>query len=116
MGVTVCPIAVVAAPVEVVWANLVQWERYSEWADVQVERIEPEGPASVGQTIYFTGMVLHFTFKTGEFVSLSTHLLSKGFGDAVYYQTPFCFQSVANSERSRRTMFDVSNGPGQRVA
>lgn len=46
MGLSVCPIAVVSAPVVVVWANLVQWERYSEWADVQVERIEPEGAAT----------------------------------------------------------------------
>ena len=55
MGLTVCPAAVVAAPVEVVWGNLVQWERYSEWADVQAERSEPEGPATVGQTISFAG-------------------------------------------------------------
>ncbi len=66
MGLSVCPAAVVAAPVEVVWGNLVQWERYSEWADVQVERVEPEGPATAGQTIYFTGMGLHFTFKVEE--------------------------------------------------
>ena len=66
MGLTVCPAAIVAAPVEVVWGNLVQWERYSEWADVQVERLEPEGPASVGQTITFTGMALHFIFKVEE--------------------------------------------------
>ena len=70
MGLTVCPSAIVAAPVEVVWENLVQWERYSEWADVQVERSEPEGPATVGQTIYFGGKVLgrtlHFTFKVEE--------------------------------------------------
>ena len=70
MGLTVCPAAVVAAPVEVVWGNLVQWERYSEWADVQVERSEPEGPATVGQTIYFTGKAfgrtLHFIFKVEE--------------------------------------------------
>ena len=66
MSLTVCPAAVVVAPVEVVWENLVQWERYSEWADVQVERLEPEGPATVGQTIYFTGMALHFTFKVEE--------------------------------------------------
>ncbi len=67
MGLTVCPAAVVAAPVELVWANLVQWGRYSDWADVQVERAEPESPASVGQTIYFAGKVfgrtLRFTFK-----------------------------------------------------
>jgi hypothetical protein len=68
MGLTVCPVAIVAAPVEVVWANLVPWERYLEWADVQVERAEPKGPASVGQTIEFAGKGLsrhlgRFTFK-----------------------------------------------------
>jgi hypothetical protein len=70
MGLTVCPAAVVAAPVEVVWGNLVQWERYSEWADVHVERSEPEGPATVGQTIYFAGKAFgrtwHFVFKVEE--------------------------------------------------
>ena len=70
MGLSVCPAAVVAAPVEVVWANLVQWERYSEWAAVQVERREPAGPATSGQTIYFTGKGLarawHFRFQLEE--------------------------------------------------
>jgi hypothetical protein len=70
MGLSVCPAAVVAAPVEVVWENLVQWERYADWADVQVERREPEGPITVGQTIYFTGKALgrtwHFIFKVEE--------------------------------------------------
>ena len=60
MGLTVCPAAVVAAPVEVVWENLVHWERYSEWFDrsLQVERIEPDGPATVGQTISFSGKAI----------------------------------------------------------
>ena len=81
MGLTVCPAAVVAAPVEVVWGNLVQWERYSEWFDrsVQVERSEPEGPASAGQTICFAGKVLgrslRFTFKIEE-VNPEKHQLS----------------------------------------
>jgi hypothetical protein len=70
MGLTVCPTAIVTAPVEVVWENLVQWERYADWADVQVERSEPEGPATVGQTISFTGKALgrtwHFIFKVEE--------------------------------------------------
>ena len=70
MGLSVCPAAVVAAPVEVVWANLVEWERYAEWADVQAERVEPEGPATAGQTIYFAGKALgrtlHFTFRVEE--------------------------------------------------
>ncbi len=67
MSLSVCPAAVVAAPVELVWANLVQWERYLDWADVQVERAEPEGPARAGQTIDFAGKgiarSLRFTFK-----------------------------------------------------
>ncbi|MGB8648453.1 MAG: SRPBCC family protein [Anaerolineae bacterium] len=67
---TVCPTAVVAAPLELVWANLVQWERYSDWADVHPEQLEPKGPATVGQTVYFTGQVLgrnlHFSFKVEE--------------------------------------------------
>ena len=72
MGLTVCPAAEVAAPVEVVWENLVQWERYSEWFDrsLHAERIEPEGPATVGQTISFGGRALgrtwHFIFKVEE--------------------------------------------------
>ena len=81
MGVSVCPAAVVAAPVGVVWENLVQWERYLEWADVQVERCEPEGSASVGQTITFGGTVLgrtlhflHFIFKVDE-VNPDSHQL-----------------------------------------
>ena len=71
MSLSVCPVAVVAAPVEVVWANLVEWERYADWADVQVDRLEPDGPAAVGQTITFKGAALgrtwHFTFKVEEF-------------------------------------------------
>lgn len=70
MGLTVCPAAVVAAPVELVWENLIQWDRFSAWTDVQVERLEPEGPATAGQTIYFSGKALgrtlRFTFKVEE--------------------------------------------------
>jgi hypothetical protein len=78
MGLTVCPAAIVAAPVEVVWGNLVQWEHYSEWADVQVERSEPEGPATVSQTISFAGKAfgrtLHFIFPQAGGVGSSKHL------------------------------------------
>jgi hypothetical protein len=39
-------------------------------ADIQVERSEPEGPATVGQTTYFAGKAfgrtLHFIFKVEE--------------------------------------------------
>ncbi len=63
MGLNVCPAAVVAAPVEVVWQNLIQWERYTDWADVYPERMEPEGPATVGQSISFAGKVLGRTLR-----------------------------------------------------
>ena len=63
MGLTVCPVAVVAAPIEIVWENLTEWERYADWADVQVERLEPNGPATVGQTISFTGKALGRTWR-----------------------------------------------------
>jgi hypothetical protein len=53
MGVSVCPAAIVAAPVELVWANLVQWERYYEWAGVRVASLEPDGQATAGQTVIF---------------------------------------------------------------
>lgn len=78
MSLSVCPAAVIAAPVEVVWENLVQWEHYSEWADVQVESAEPEGPAIAGQTITFAGKAfgrtLRFIFKI-EAVNPEKHQL-----------------------------------------
>lgn len=78
MGFTVCPATIVAAPVEVVWEHLVHWERYAEWADVQVARSEPAGPATAGQTISFTGKALgrtwHFLFKV-EAVNHERHQL-----------------------------------------
>ena len=63
MGFTVCPAAVIAAPVQVVWANLVHWERYADWADVQGERLEPVGPITVGQNVYFAGTALARTLR-----------------------------------------------------
>ncbi len=63
MGLTVCPTAIVAAPLAVVWGNLVQWERYAGWADVQPERVEPAGPAAAGQTIHFAGKALGLTMR-----------------------------------------------------
>jgi len=74
MGLSVCPVATVAAPVEVVWANITEWERYFEWGGVRVERLEPEGPAAAGQTVHFTGMGLPFTFKV-EAVDPARHQL-----------------------------------------
>ena len=67
MGLSVCPTAIIAAPVELVWANLVQWERYYDWAGVRVASLEPDGPATAGQTIVFGGKVLGRTLRfTGK--------------------------------------------------
>ena len=67
MGLTVCPSAIVAAPVELVWENLVQWERYSEWfsADLQVERSEPERKNYFSASPCLSYMV-HRIFSSGS--------------------------------------------------
>jgi uncharacterized protein YndB with AHSA1/START domain len=52
MPVSVCPAAIVAAPVEDVWELLAQPATYEEWADAHIERVVPEGPAVEGQEIH----------------------------------------------------------------
>jgi len=52
MGFTLCPAAVVAAPVESVWELLSEPTLYDEWWDACTERIVPEGKASSGQMLY----------------------------------------------------------------
>ncbi len=52
MGFTMCPVAVVAAPVESVWELLSEPTLYDEWWDACTERIVPEEKASPGQVIY----------------------------------------------------------------
>ena len=52
MPISVCPAAIVAAPVEDVWELLAQPSRYKEWADFHTESIVPGGPTVEGQTIY----------------------------------------------------------------
>lgn len=52
MGVSVCPAANVAAPVEEVWELLMHPARYDdEWWDIQIEQVTPEGPVTAGQVI-----------------------------------------------------------------
>ena len=52
MGFTVCPAAVVAAPVENVWELLSEPTLYDLWWDATTERIVPEGKAVPGQVLY----------------------------------------------------------------
>jgi hypothetical protein len=50
MVLNVCPADTVRAPVERVWELLMQPAEYGRFWDMTVERVEPEGPATVGQT------------------------------------------------------------------
>ena len=49
MILSVCPADTVLAPVERVWELLMQPADYGRFWDLTVERVEPEGPAVVGQ-------------------------------------------------------------------
>jgi Polyketide cyclase / dehydrase and lipid transport len=78
MTLSVCPAAVVAAPVEVAWNILEQPEHYGEWIDGEITRVEPPGPAQVGQTIEVSarglGRTWHPVFRV-ELVDAATHQL-----------------------------------------
>jgi uncharacterized protein YndB with AHSA1/START domain len=50
MSLNVCPADTVQAPMERVWELLMQPAGYGRFWDLTVERVEPEGPAVVGQT------------------------------------------------------------------
>ena len=52
MGVTVCPVAIVAAPVDCVWELLSEPTLRDEWWDARTACVVPEGKASPGQVIY----------------------------------------------------------------
>ena len=51
MPVSVCPASVVVAPVEDVWALLMQPETYDQWWDFHAEQVTPPGPAAPGQVV-----------------------------------------------------------------
>ena len=50
MGITVCPIAVIAAPVGRVWSLVVDPVQWADWADAALEHVDPPGPTHAGQT------------------------------------------------------------------
>ena len=58
MVVSVCPVANVAAPVEVVWELLAEPSNYDRWWDAHLVRSVPEGPATPGQINYATSKAL----------------------------------------------------------
>jgi hypothetical protein len=51
MDVSVCPAAVVRAPVSTVWALLTDPQSYGAWWDIRDARVTPAGPARPGQVV-----------------------------------------------------------------
>jgi Polyketide cyclase / dehydrase and lipid transport len=47
--VTACPAATIAAPIERVWALLVDPRAWNDWSGVRFEAAEPDGPLHAGQ-------------------------------------------------------------------
>lgn len=78
MSLTVCPADTVAAPVEVIWEILTKPAYYSAWADAQLQQIDPEGSATVGQIVRFTSKALGIKWPvvfTVEKVNAERHQL-----------------------------------------
>ena len=63
MSLSICPAAVVQAPVELVWELLTEPARRDEWWGVRTERTVPEGDATPGQVIYLRPMLLKVTLR-----------------------------------------------------
>jgi hypothetical protein len=76
MSFSVCPAAVVAAPVETVWELLTQPQLMDQWIDGHIERIEPPGPVSIGQVLYVSSKSLGRTWNivfTSETINPEKH-------------------------------------------
>jgi hypothetical protein len=52
MSVSVCPIAIINAPIERVWTFLSEPANYALWRDAQTRSIVPDGRAQSGQKIH----------------------------------------------------------------
>lgn len=51
------------APVERVWAVLLDSERHGEWADARFTRFDPTGPAVTGQVLEADAREVGITFR-----------------------------------------------------
>lgn len=51
MSLSVCPIAVIQAPIERVWGLLANPVTYTDWTDDVIDRVVPEGRAQAGQRV-----------------------------------------------------------------
>jgi uncharacterized protein YndB with AHSA1/START domain len=59
---SVCPAAVVDAPVDKVWELLTRPEGFDLWADAKVVAAEPEEPARPGQRLHLVARALGWGF------------------------------------------------------
>lgn len=78
MPINVCPAAIVAAPVEKIWALLSDPSHYSAWWDAQTETISPPGPAQPGQLILAYSRALGIRWRVQlivEVVDASRHTI-----------------------------------------
>src|SRR5258707_15157775 len=78
MSLSVCPIAIVEAPVEEVWAFLAEPANYALWWEAQTRSITPEGHARAGQKIFaqLSGLGMHWDMQViVQGVDESGHLL-----------------------------------------
>jgi hypothetical protein len=62
-AVSVCPAAVVAAPLVRVWSVLLDSGHYGEWADARFNRFDPPGPAVAGQVMWADAREMAMTFR-----------------------------------------------------
>ena len=62
MGLSVCPSALVQAPVERVWELLTWPEGYDHWTDATLVAVEPEGAVQPGQKLHFVTAALGWKF------------------------------------------------------
>ena len=76
--VTVCPSAVVEAPIDRVWGLLTSPRGFDTWTDATLVSADPEGPVRPGQRLRLTtrafGLTLPVTFDVLE-VDPDRHLL-----------------------------------------
>jgi hypothetical protein len=63
MPVSVCPADVVAAPIERVWAILMDSTQYGEWSDLRQPTITPPGPTTPGQVLESKTSEFGLTFR-----------------------------------------------------
>jgi uncharacterized protein YndB with AHSA1/START domain len=62
VGLSVCPSAVVAAPLDRVWDLLTRPEGFDKWADATLVSAEPDGAAQPGQKVHLVTGALGLKF------------------------------------------------------